>query len=175
MSTYSAWWREIGASEWNAVHSESPISWTQGIEQGQCLGRYRGVITYYNDFFQWVRNRTTAWLAGPITEYSFTYISTVVISGYPREYWDLRLRNASGATVVRRCNLHPSRQYTVFPLQPENFVDDCGDCITTFSTGLVVKRPQCIEVALIPPECPCCGDMLPVATRILNRLQGMIA
>lgn len=45
-----------------------------------------------------------------------------------------------------------------------------GECITTFSTGLVVTRPQCIEVTTAPPECPCCGDLLPKANSILARL-----
>lgn len=45
-----------------------------------------------------------------------------------------------------------------------------GECITTFSTGLIISRSQCIEVTLEPPECECCSELLPKANAILSRL-----
>lgn len=48
--------------------------------------------------------------------------------------------------------------------------DTAASCTTTFSTGLIISRPQCIEVTLSPPECPCCKELLPKANAILARL-----
>lgn len=53
---------------------------------------------------------------------------------------------------------------------PDYNPGSAGECITTFSTGLIISRPECIEVTTNPPECECCSELLPKTNSILSRL-----
>jgi len=188
---YVAYWREVGGSEWNEVHSESPITWTQELEKGKCTGAYRVTAYVYRE-----QRKTYWWLPGYVEIVPQYYESTVTING-PIQGWTTD--GAGYLCVIGTLDGSPYTVRTGLPGEPwpcvtnpngwqncsggivrierpvgSTLPDDCGDCITTFSTGLIVTKPQCIEVTLIPPECPCCSEMLPIATRILTTLEGMV-
>lgn len=191
--TYEAYWREQGATSWNKITSSSPITWSQELTggspytNGQCdLSKYQVSISVRNrDGGISVLNRIAL---GPI---GGARCFSVTSTNHQVQLLSRGINNSSGATCAssvtaggsawRSAGLagslyNPSLGATATvvaisacPNQP----DDCataGECKTTFSTGLVVTKPQCIEVTASPPECPCCKELLPKANAILARL-----
>jgi hypothetical protein len=190
--TYSAWWRYVGAEDWNEIQSSAPITWTQEIIRGQSavpyIIRFRcrsirnstGLVeqtqyssTHFNQFHLPIRGPISSLMVRTVISGSVSYRTQAFsgLDGLPRTFSANLFGSASRsiATIDYVCD-----EITV--TRQDGLPD--GFCRTTFSNGLVVDTPngntQCIDVTTTPPECPCCGEMLPVASSILTTLEGMI-
>lgn len=108
--------------------------------------------------------------------------------------YNVTYKNSSGVTQVGALSLGGSatrnyasgcgvsyeyRNFTV--TRVDGGEDNCGNpppitpgspekCKTTFSTGLIVEDALCIDVRGAQPDCECCAELLPKATRILGML-----
>lgn len=189
--TYRAYWREQGATDWNETQSPSPITWNTELIPGQTplyTGGGNNGVEYqlhcevYTKFFA---DRQWQFYWNPIILDSFTGTCSLIDSG--RRPFSCSDGESFYEPVATRSNAAPviitNGCFPVWPIRNARFIrvdgqpDNSGpqpteeSCITTFSTGLIVTRPECIEVALNPPdECPCCKELLPKTNSILSRL-----
>lgn len=198
--SYSAWWREIGSEEWNQIDSSEPITWTQEIipinPPAINCELYYVSWAYSATIWRPTQQQTLTDSGTAIGPFRAALINPRIAffrtsgAGYIQTRFQFNHSGTSGTSCSQGTYLYSSGfkvsgiNSTFQTQYITNFIDfnywpvgsePLTECKTTFSTGLVITRPDCIEVTTTPPECPCCGDMLPGATRILNRLQGMIA
>ncbi len=194
--SYSAWWRYVGSEDWTELTSADPITWTQSIEQGKCNGPYDATAFVFREMLErrwWQPSylgiipqyyESTVRVLGPIQGLITAVRSDGVrvlafvgtnVSGQPYNVLT-SLGGDPSACVTNPTSFRNCRSGIARIVRPPGNTqpDNCGNCITTFSTGLVITAATCIEVTLTPPECPCCGEMLPVASSILTTLEGMI-
>lgn len=201
--TYRAYWREVGATEWNLIESPSPITWNtqnipasnpSGFQGGQCLVTYTAYGTFEGQCIPGARNWVSGGIPGrvlgmvrngsgwrilsstsnvlfaPVNPQTGAQIYTLTDpSVCPWINYNAQLNTAISAvmTHVVRNDGNPDNCGNHSSYNPGN----PASCITTFSTGLIVTRSECIEVTLNPPnECPCCTELLPKTNSILSRL-----
>jgi len=195
--TYEAFWREQNSSTWNRITSPSPITWNQVVNPavtpvfpfrgGQCPGNYDIAATWT----EWNSSCTTTPrsssyvgsgagpFTGQITQNNWPHLKCAAapytdhfLTGPNLAGGRMRIIPGVGRGVrldsvtFRRANGQPDN---CGDPQPTTAGQE-GNCQTTFSTGLVITRPQCIVVVTSIPECPCCTSMLPRANAILARL-----
>lgn len=164
---YTAYWRYKDSDEWHKIVSSEPITWNQEIERYQCPILYQGRANHTNHLGS-PSTAITGWVLGPITGYGLTFQFSTPGSRNPSTYYTFYLQGATSWSGTIRTRINTP--VTLVDLITQGEPDDCGNCVTTFSTGLVITAPECIEVTPNQPECPCCGELIPKATHILSML-----
>ncbi|MGG6237228.1 hypothetical protein ACQ4N7_01205 [Nodosilinea sp. AN01ver1] len=192
--TYRAYWREQGDSEWNTVTSNQPISWQQQIIPGSGNPQAGGDFSKYGGVtisgFSINNNRT---ITLNVLSYSFRWTYSDAPAAYPNGQPYYGGYSLIGIDCIGNTVMIPELRSITYYENGSIYSDNnaisslrfigsevCGPgedfpgvdkCQTTFSTGLVVTREQCIEVTLEPQdECPCCTALLAKASAILARL-----
>lgn len=197
--TYRVYWKEKNATNWNTIESSSPISWIQEVTPasqsnnfigGQCPSRYQvktdcivTVISCSNGAISFSGPIDASGLIdGPIGGIFIESSASGAcgstggqVLGIDRNGIRTGLGFLAGTSNLGNRVQYTNVVHTVTPVDGQ--ADNCGNlpavdgsCKTTFSTGLIITKPECIEVSTEIPECPCCAGLLPKANAILARL-----
>jgi len=168
--SYAVFWKRATETTWHKLTSPNPITWNESqVEDypipfvGPWFYEYTG--TLLNGSGQFVPHTWSSTLNNPNGTYpsagdlGYVFMNTLRGTQYFRVFlWGQATNQGGWVRPVTITRAHPLSTPTI-------------KCKTTFSTGFSVTETQCVTVRDAKPECGCCGELVPIANRILRALQ----